>query len=197
MDQLDASIESQSPILTTGSTELQYSDWFEKSALTQGSIIPTMQMFVEGVDPAPAASDGAQEPVFETIDASVVVLTQACDIPKAAQTTILVAEVLTYPELVKANSGYGSTRVKDSLAEGTQQALFLLPPSEVTSGEWSVVDFRSLFVVAKERVLAADSTTSLASPYREHLPQAFARFMMRVGLPSTLHEFKTYKLKTS
>ena len=36
----------------------------------------------------------------------------------------------------------------------------------------------------RSRVTSPDSFVGLDSPYREHLGQAFARFMMRVGLPT-------------
>lgn len=52
---------------------------------------------------------------------------------------------------------------------------------------WSIVDFRSLFVRPRELVTAharsVGSRLRLDSPYREHLAQAFARYVMRVGLP--------------
>ena len=71
---------------------------------------------------------------------------------------------------------------------------FLLPPSPGVLDDWSVVNFRELYTVDRDQLKSsADSFAGLASPYREHLGQAFARFMMRVGLPTGLFDFKQYQ----
>jgi hypothetical protein len=59
--------------------------------------------------------------------------------------------------------------------------------------DYLIVNFRELHIVLRDRVRSAEGYVCLASPYREHLSQAFATFMMRVGLPTPpLHEFEKY-----
>ena len=57
-----------------------------------------------------------------------------------------------------------------------------------------VVDFREIHSLPFEYVLDFVKTKSerprLNSPFLEHLSQAFARFFMRVGLPTQIPRFK-------
>jgi len=61
-------------------------------------------------------------------------------------------------------------------------------------GEYLIVDFRNtvsfplnlLIEGAKKR---KESRMRLLPPYREHLSQAYARFIMRVGLPKDIPQF--------
>jgi hypothetical protein len=61
------------------------------------------------------------------------------------------------------------------------------------SNDYLVVDFRSVFSVPysflKEFSKKQTTRIRLMSPYREHLSQAFARFFMRVGLPTDIPQF--------
>ncbi len=57
-----------------------------------------------------------------------------------------------------------------------------------------VVDFREIYSLPFELLTlqaeAAEKRWRLKSPYLEHFSQAFARFFMRVGLPSAIPPFK-------
>lgn len=59
------------------------------------------------------------------------------------------------------------------------------------------MDFHYLFTVPKglltESAVGAGDRLRLLSPYKEHLAQGFARYVMRVGLPHTLEEFEAVK----
>lgn len=133
---------------------------------------------------------------FRAKTANIVVLTQTCDIPKAAQRDLLVAEVHSYDRLVAGGAAHLKKRdFKQALARGTAVAEFLLPPTPDGELPWSLVSFRDVFVLPKTTVLRAAQARQvlrLESPYKEYLAQAFARFLMRVGLPATLHGFETY-----
>jgi hypothetical protein len=48
--------------------------------------------------------------------------------------------------------------------------------------------------VNRSRLSTEDGLVGLDSPYREHLGQAYARFMMRVGLPTVIDDFEKYEL---
>ena len=57
--------------------------------------------------------------------------------------------------------------------------------------EHRIVDFREVYSMPVKALEAFAKSNSggrvrLVPPYREHLSQAFARFFMRVGLPSTI-----------
>jgi len=59
--------------------------------------------------------------------------------------------------------------------------------------DFLVVDFRILFGIKlksiQELTVGKPSRFGLLPPYREHLAQAFARYFMRVGLPTDIPGF--------
>lgn len=171
----------------------KYADWYEEGAiLSQGSILRRTFVFEESKD---SQESQPLRIVRRTIDA--VVLTQSCDIDKPAQTRLLVAEVQLYRTLANeagervSNKGY-----RKELLQGRTLGEFLLPPARIGPEDWSVVNFRELYVVDRDRAAdIGDGLIGLRRPYREHLAQAFARFMMRVELPNGLgSEFEKYEL---
>jgi hypothetical protein len=167
-----------------------YSDWYSDDhslPLEQGDLLDNFDIYQFQV------VSGSLMPV-RVRSRRVVVMTQSCDIPKAAQATLLLAEVESYETVATTGtdpSRYRSTAFRKSLAEGTAIGFFLLPPFGALN--WSLVNFRALHVLPKDYVSEASSGESavvrLASPYKEHLAQSFARYMMRVGLASTLSGF--------
>jgi hypothetical protein len=165
-------------------------DWYSISkGLEQGSIL--LQYPIAVVESV--ANDHRAYAKLRAAD--VVVLTQSCDIPKDRQATILLAEIHDYDYMCLHGAEHlKKTSFKEALVQGTTIAEFLLPPHPEAKFSWSIVNFRDLYVVSKAQLLAAVSDDlCIRSPYREHLAQAFARFMMRVGLPTNLDEFKTHK----
>lgn len=170
----------------------KYADWYEQTdALWQGTILRATRVFEES-----AESEEGKPPRVVSRTADAIVLTQSCDIDKPAQNRLLVAEVQSYRRLAEdfgkpvSEKGY-----RKDLIAGRSLADFLLPPAQEVLDDWSVVNFRELYTVDRDRVASgADTFVGLASPYREHLGQAFARFMMRVGLPTGLFEFEKYSV---
>lgn len=136
------------------------------------------------------------------VEASVIVLTQSCDLEQGKVDDVLLAQViswtaLTEEELERGNQFIRSRRFREKLIEGNIPNLSLL---HHTSGppalEWSVVNFRRLFSLpvpyVQRTAERAGERLRLVSPYREHLAQAFARYIMRVGLPHAADAFKSY-----
>jgi hypothetical protein len=172
-----------------GEAAEKYACWYRQSdKLAQGSIVRNTWVFEESTDSTQEQPDVAER----FIDA--IVLTQSCDIPKAAQTRLLMAEVQSYGSVAERGDIYRSSKYRKELSEGLTISEFLLPPAENVLDDWSLVNFRELYMVDRDRLSEGDSFVGLDSPYREHLGQAFARFMMRVGLPTGLDEFKSYQL---
>jgi hypothetical protein len=168
----------------------KYAGWYEGTdILWQGSILRNIRVFEETAESTSEELNVA----VRLIDA--VVLTQSCDIPKDAQSRLLVAEVQSYANIASSRGDrYKATRYRTELIDGLSVSEFLLPPSTGVLDDWSVVNFRELYTPDRDKVASsADGFVGLASPYREHLGQAFARFMMRVGLPTGLFDFKQYK----
>lgn len=79
----------------------------------------------------------------------------------------------------------------DQMRNGFTWNLTLL--NRVPGGDLQVVDFHHVFTVPRDFVEAYLKATQpqrfrLLPPYREHVSQAFARFFMRVGLPTPIEK---------
>lgn len=123
--------------------------------------------------------------------ATAIVLTQSCDIPKTSQADILVALAIPWTDfLATAGDHAKTTTYQNSLKQGLAVSEFLLPPMPDPLDErgFHVVSFRAIYSIPKELLLSHENVVTMQSPYREHLSQAFSRFIMRVGLPSTLNK---------
>lgn len=168
----------------------KFACWYERTGeLEQGTVLRGIRVFEESKDSTPEQLDVA----VRFIDA--IVLTQSCDIRKPAQTRLLVAEVRTYRDVAIERGGkFRGKSYRKELVDGLAVAEFVVPPAEIAFDDWSIVNFRELYAIDRDGLLDAEHYVALASPYREHLGQAFARFMMRVGLPTGLDEFEHYQL---
>lgn len=149
--------------------------------------------------------DGFVEWPAESLDVTAdtydsIVLTQSCDLENSKVEDVLLAQVIAWPELVRQESGSGNTIVKarafrKALVDGNIPGQSLLHKHEDEPRlEWSIVSFNRLYTVQKDFLAQFASKSGhrlrLRSPYREHVAQAFARFIMRVGLPNNARSFE-------
>ncbi len=182
-------------------------DWYEvvdsnrlgeAAPLEQGDIISDCPRFaIEGIDAWPPPEDADVEVDTDLVQA--VVLTQTCDLVQKKVEWVLLAAIVPWPDAREAMVKQGnqlamSKSFREALVQGNLPALSLLHRhSEEPVLDWSVVDFHQLFVLPKSLVLQVSEATGprlrLASPYKEHLSQAFARYFMRVGLPHDARSF--------
>jgi hypothetical protein len=139
----------------------------------------------------------------EAVAADVVVMTQACDLEQQRVQNVLLCpatELSKYKERWEArfheekgrSPGKNDwptffTRVKD----GFKWNLSVLNSGRgsTMSTDHRIVDFHDVYTVPRsfvETILheRKASRLRLRPPYREHLSQAFARYFMRVGLPT-------------
>lgn len=140
-----------------------------------------------------AASEVALSP------ADVVVLTQSCDLANGKIENILVAFVQPYAELSRETHALRSSDIRAQLAQGLHPSLFLVPPHDPSPRlGWSIVDFHQLLTIPRSEldsyVAQSGDRLRLETPYREYMAQAFARHMMRIGLPvDEMREFHKFK----
>lgn len=84
----------------------------------------------------------------------------------------------------------------EEVRKGRVEGLHLLssPTNPTDNRESLVVDFREIyslpFEMLTQHALEVGARWRLKPPYLEHFSQAFARFFMRVGLPSAISPFK-------
>lgn len=166
-----------------------YQDWYVESVgdIEQGDLFDGVRVV------RPGLKDGKY--TFTARDARVVVLTQSCDVRKVD--LLLVAEVHDYDVLVATtdDGNLKSSEYRKALARGQAVTDFLMPPLPSIEMNWSVVNFFDIYQVPKA-LLEDDGATRigrLGNPYVEYLSQGYARFMMRVGLPTVLTEFENRK----
>ena len=144
-------------------------------------------------------------PVGELLDAqrvNVIVMTQACDLEHAKVRNVVLCPLYNLSaykaawETAQKGQGHNPTakawkRYCDDICEGAIWNLSLLNADDVgnLTIEHCVADFHEVFTLPRqvlESLLKArhKDRPQLLPPYREHLSQAFARFFMRVGLPT-------------
>jgi hypothetical protein len=174
--------------------------------LTQGDIIDSCPVVGWRPEVTFDFSAGPEVlPIGEMLDAQrvdVIVMTQACDLEHAKVQNVILCPLYRLAayraawESAQASKGQNPTakawkRYCDAICEGSIWNLSLLNSEDL--GEMAVehrlVDFHEVFTLPRsvlESLLKArkNDRAQLLPPYREHLSQAFARFFMRVGLPT-------------
>ena len=159
----------------------------------------------------PAQSFGSSESETEQLQrsaeaflADAIVMTQACDLEHSKVRNVVVCPHLSlseYKDLWECElkkhgnnpTAKGWRSHCDDISDGLVWNLALL--NCLTEGpittEHRIVDFHEVYTVPREFLETLLQHRSvprlrLLPPYREHLSQAFARFFMRVGLPSSI-----------
>ena len=185
--------------------------WYEKVeshvGITQGDIIFDCPLTAWKDGPVELTKDDeaqALRAATEIFRADVIVMTQACD-PENEKVrnvilcphTSLSAYRKDWEAAMKAQDHTPTTkawkRYCDDICDGFQFNLAMLDsggPDDLRT-EHRVVDFSELYTLPREFLeglirLRKLPRLRLLAPYREHLSQAFARFFMRVGLPSSV-----------
>ncbi|MFB3892952.1 MAG: hypothetical protein ACE15C_13115 [Phycisphaerae bacterium] len=128
----------------------------------------------------------------------LVVLTQSCDLAYDKVKYVVCCPIYAHlvmdgrPPLNNMNSE-GRRKFKDMVIDGLMPGYCMI---EEHVGELqrpiSIVDFHEVFSMPKQflQSVAENRHLRLVSPYREHISQSFARFFMRVGLPSNVRKFR-------
>jgi hypothetical protein len=161
--------------------------------LEQGDILEGCPVYQP---PDELASGESLSPVFDFEDRDVIVMTQTCDLVAGREK---VAEVVMCPvwQLSEYKDGFLTTaKGREEVRRGNLPGYHMLAACDLPAANRDVriVDFRQLFSLPagyiRKRARLAGQRLRLLPPYREHLAQAFARFFMRVGLPTDIPPFR-------
>ena len=118
---------------------------------------------------------------------NAVILTQSCDLKNDKTDTVILCPIWNQEE-----AKFGKGRMNE-IRRGSHFGSHLLNCCEAQKIPFTVVEFSRLFMAKRSAVtefVSNDrSRPRLLSPYKEHLSQAFARYFMRVGLPSDIPKF--------
>ena len=171
--------------------------WWAKineRTLAQGDLLPEclLPQFVE--NPVPRADGEPTE--LDVKQARLIVVSQTCDLKIAKVEFVALCPIHTLPEFEQANPVIVQKGRWEKVRKGEQPALHLIasPDTPEINRAALVIDFGHIVSVPFEYLTShAESLGErwrLESPYLEHFSQAFARFFMRVGLPSSIPPFK-------
>ena len=133
---------------------------------------------------------------FPVAGYDLIVLTQNCDLENEKIELVATCPIFPIAEYERANPLLAKKGRWEEVRKGRVEGLHLLSSPINPSGnrEALVVDFRKIYSLPFEflsvHANALSSRWRLKSPYLEHFSQAFARFFMRVGLPSSIPSFK-------
>jgi hypothetical protein len=165
-------------------------DQIQDAALRQGHYPP--QCLVPGFGPDFAVA-GTHEVIADEYD--VIVLTQSCDLEQRKVRLVAVCPIYPLAEFEAVNPAFAKKGRWNEVLKGRVEGLHLLasPTNPAKNREALVVDFREIYSLPFDYLVSRASQLGsrwrLRSPYLEPFSQAFARFFMRVGLPSTIAPF--------
>lgn len=185
--------------------------WYEsvapEVALTQGDLIVDCPV-VAWQASAPRVGIGAEGEELvqlrEILKLDVVVMTQACDIEQGKVDEIVVCPIYTLEEFktawqieMQAKAQNPSDKAWRNYCQDIQGG-FLWNYSMLNSGDVAgvttthrIVDFHDIYTLPLKFLQGVagqrGNRLRLKPPYREHLSQAFARYFMRVGLPTSVN----------
>lgn len=166
----------------------------EEVGLEQGDMLnnfPVPQMLPLSAGAAPDQPRGYELVVFD-----VIILTQSCDLLANKVDNVLVCPYFQPSDLeeVAGLEFTKSARGREKIQRGEMPSLHTLPPMDTMGADdpCLIVNFRQAAAVpfgwVEAQARSAGQRLRLLPPYREHLAQAFGRFVMRVGLP---RDFRT------
>jgi hypothetical protein len=128
--------------------------------------------------------------------ALLIVVTQSCDLENNKAEFVALCLVHTLSEFEQANPRFANRGMWENVRKGRVEGLHLLAgPDDPNDNQGAfVVDFGHIVSLPLEYLsIHADGLVQrwrLNSPYLEHFSQAFARFFMRVGLPSAIPPYR-------
>lgn len=126
----------------------------------------------------------------------LIILTQSCDLDHGKIRLVAMCPIFPIAEFEKVNPDFQKKGKWNDVRKGRVEGLHILgsPSNPDNNREALVVDFREIYSLPYEYLLKhatqLGARSRLKSPFLEHFSQAFARFFMRVGLPSSIPEFQ-------
>ena len=136
----------------------------------------------------------AEEVRVEKVD--LIVVTQSCDLANGKASFVALCPIYPIERFQSFNPNFNSKGKWEEVRKGRIEGLHLLSSLSTPENNLDslVVDFREIYslpigyLIKHTRELGR--RWQLQSPFLEHFSQSFARFFMRVGLPSQIPPFK-------
>lgn len=169
------------------------------AGILQGDLILDCPLLVWKQDPKIEGEGDDEElaSLFDVVAADIVVMTQACDLEQGRVTEVVVCSIHSLEESralwVQKQQAAGDRAWRgfyDNITRGFVWNLAVLNRSEANGLKTPhrIVDFHEIYTIPLKYLqtiaVKRGPRLRLRPPYREHLSQSFARYFMRVGLPS-------------
>ena len=142
-----------------------------------------------------AGGEGATE-TLAVGEQRLVIVTQSCDLENSKVELVAMCPAYFLDEFEAHNPKFKAKGQWELVRKGRFEGLHLLgnPDAPDNNRGSLVVDFGQIFSLPpaylEKRAEASGERLRLDSPFLEHFSQAFARYFMRVGLPSQIPPFK-------
>lgn len=126
----------------------------------------------------------------------LIILTQSCDLEQGKAQFVALCPIFPLDVYEAINPELKGKGRWEQVRKGRVEGLYLLssPTNAENNREALVVDFGEIhslpFDLLVDHAQGINPRWRLKSPFLEHFSQAFARFFMRVGLPSSIPPFK-------
>ncbi len=136
------------------------------------------------------------EEVVSVGKADLVVVTQTCDLENQKARFVALCPIHSLEKFSAVNSRFANKNERNEIRKGRYEGLHMLasPGNPSDNLQALIVDFREIYSLPFGYLCRHAESCGLRwrlqSPFLEHLSQAFARFFMRVGLPSSIPPFK-------
>lgn len=164
--------------------------------LAQGDLLTRCSVAIVSANVEQVLQSGAQLD-FRIELGDLVVMTQSCDLENNKAPLVACCPIHTLQRFEEFSPKFKKTGAWESVRQGRQEGLHLLasPTQPENNSAALVVDFRTIYSLPVEYLSghanALGQRWRLRSPYLEHFSQAFARFFMRVGLPSSILPYRS------
>ncbi|MFZ0609615.1 MAG: hypothetical protein WAM75_18270 [Xanthobacteraceae bacterium] len=163
------------------------------AVLAQGDLLP--KCLVPQFEPDYGTGDAEAIQDVPIGDADLIIVTQSCDLVNDKVVLVALCPIHTLDAFEETNPKFKKSTWEE-VRKGRVPGLHLLgsPEAPGNNRRALVGDFGQIFSLPPKylrlRAEQIGSRWRLASPYLEHFSQAFARYFMRVGLPSPIPPFK-------
>ncbi|MDZ4688453.1 MAG: hypothetical protein SH850_25545 [Planctomycetaceae bacterium] len=161
--------------------------------LAQGDLIPDCLLPVFHEEPLSVGSEPAEQEVYR---GNLIVVTHSCDLENRKAMFVALCPIHTLVEFAEVNPELKKGGAWESVRKGRVEGLHLLASPERPDDNHSalVVNFRHIVSLPTDylsnHAARLGNRWRLSSLFLEHFSQSFARFFMRVGLPSAISPYR-------
>ena len=160
--------------------------------LLQGDFLP--RCLVPFTSPDYGATGETQDVPVKEYDC--IVLTQSCDLEHGKAPLVALCPLYPITKFEQVNTRFAEKGTWEKVRLGRIEGLHLVASMDDPEENRAcfVANFREIYSLPigylQEHAERLGPRWRLQSPFLEHFSQAFARFFMRVGLPSAIPSFK-------